>query len=80
MPYVATRTKELLDIFEQHANQNTVVEVDELFQNLTMDVINFYLYGRGDLNYDMVGGRTNLKVCNNYMAKEDMDDSPCLLE
>ncbi|KAI7881839.1 cytochrome P450 [Lichtheimia hyalospora FSU 10163] len=61
LPYVATRTKELLNVFEEHANQGTALEVDELFQNLTMDVINFYLYGRGDLDYDMVGGRTNLK-------------------
>lgn len=27
-----------------------------------MDVINYYLYGRSDLNYDLVGGRRNLKV------------------
>jgi hypothetical protein len=29
---------------------------------MTMDVINYYLYGRSELNYDSVGNRNNLKV------------------
>ncbi|KAI9322678.1 cytochrome P450 [Dichotomocladium elegans] len=61
MPYIARRAKMLLDTFDEYAENGAAAEVDELFQNLTMDVINYYLYGRSDLNYDMVGGRTNLK-------------------
>lgn len=51
-----------MQIFDQHARDGTFLELDEVFMDLTMDVINYYLYGRSDLNYDMVGGRANLKV------------------
>ena len=62
LPYVAKRTHHLLSLFESHAQRGTALELDETFMNLTMDVINFYLYGRSDLNYDLVGGQPNLKV------------------
>lgn len=62
LPYVSTRTRQLLDLFAEHADQGTAIELDETFMDLTMDVINYYLYGRSDLNYDIVGGRYNLKV------------------
>ncbi|KAG0174221.1 hypothetical protein DFQ28_000011 [Apophysomyces sp. BC1034] len=61
LPYVAQRTEKVLSLFDKHASQGTAVELDEVFQDMTMDVINYYLYGRSDLNYDMVGGRSNLK-------------------
>ncbi|KAF7721700.1 hypothetical protein EC973_004289 [Apophysomyces ossiformis] len=61
LPYVARRTEQVLALFEKHAVQGTAVELDEVFQDMTMDVINYYLYGRSDLNYNIVGGRTNLK-------------------
>ncbi|KAI9482996.1 MAG: cytochrome P450 [Benjaminiella poitrasii] len=61
MPYVAKRTGDLLQLFENHANSGKVLELDELFMDLTMDVINYYLYGRSELNYNVVGGRQNLK-------------------
>ncbi|KAI9490797.1 cytochrome P450 [Zychaea mexicana] len=68
LPYVSNRAKQLLDLFEKHAEQNTAVELDEVFMNLTMDVINYYLYGRSDLNYEMVGGRTNLKNVHHHLG------------
>jgi hypothetical protein len=37
--------------------------------DVTMDIINYYLYGRADLNYDMVGGRKNLKVACKQMSR-----------
>ncbi|RCH78341.1 hypothetical protein CU098_002459, partial [Rhizopus stolonifer] len=61
MPYVASRTLTLLDVFDQHAQQGTTIELDSVFMDLTMDVINFYLYGRDDLDYTIVNGRENLK-------------------
>ncbi|KAI7907735.1 cytochrome P450 [Cokeromyces recurvatus] len=61
LPYVATRTGDLLQLFEKHAHSGKAIELDELFMGLTMDVINYYLYGRSELNYDIVGGRQNLK-------------------
>lgn len=64
-PYVLKRTQTLLETFRTHADQGTAIELDEVFQDLTMDVINYYLYGKSDLNYDLVGGRTNLKVMGN---------------
>ncbi|KAI7860474.1 cytochrome P450 [Circinella umbellata] len=68
LPYVSNRAKELLDLFSEHAENGTPVELDEVFMNLTMDVINYYLYGRSDLNYDMVGGRTNLKNVHHHLG------------
>ncbi|KAI8640820.1 cytochrome P450 [Parasitella parasitica] len=62
LPYVATRASSLLDLFEKQAATGEAIELDELFMDMTMDVINYYLYGRNELNYDIVGGRTNLKV------------------
>lgn len=62
MPYVASRTTNLLSVFHQHADTGEAIELDDLFMDLTMDVINYYLYGREDLNYELVGGQRNLKV------------------
>lgn len=62
LPYVASRAGKLLDVFEKQAELGEPVELDELFMDMTMDVINYYLYGRSELNYDLVGGRLNLKV------------------
>lgn len=49
-------------MFEQHADSGKAIELDGLFMDMTMDVINYYLYGRSNLNYDVVGGKSNLKV------------------
>ncbi|KAI9020166.1 cytochrome P450 [Phycomyces nitens] len=62
LPYVVKRAHKLLDMFGKAADQGTALELDGVFQDLTMDVINFYLYGRSDLNYSLVGGKENLKV------------------
>lgn len=62
LPYVATRAGTLLKLFEEQAETGNAIELDDLFMDMTMDVINYYLYGRSDLNYDLVGGRRNLKV------------------
>ncbi|KAI8148262.1 cytochrome P450 [Fennellomyces sp. T-0311] len=73
LPYVASRAKQLLDQFGKYADRNEALEVDEVFTDLTMDVINFYLYGRSDLNYHIVGGRRNLKHAQlgmGFMAPE----------
>lgn len=59
---MASRTAELLSTFEKYAEDGSPVELDNLFMDATMDIINYYLYGRNDLNYDIVGGRTNMKV------------------
>ncbi|KAI8095517.1 cytochrome P450 [Thamnidium elegans] len=61
LPYVAGRAGKLLTVFEEHADLGKAIELDDLFMDMTMDVINYYLYGRSDLNYDLVGGRSNLK-------------------
>lgn len=53
-------------MFKTQAISGVAIEVDTMFEDMTMDVINFYLYGRSDLNYDLVGGRSNLKVCLSY--------------
>lgn len=62
LPYVAGRTNDMLKVFEKQAESGVAIELDELFMDMTMDVINYYLYGRNDLNYYLVGGRSNLKV------------------
>lgn len=51
-----------MELFAKHAEEGSAAELDSYFMDTTMDVINYYLYGRHDLNYDLVGGRTNLKV------------------
>ncbi|KAI8967808.1 cytochrome P450 [Mycotypha africana] len=61
LPYVASRARELLDTFTRAAASGQAIELDDLFTDLTMDVINFYLYGRKDLNYAIVGGKRNMK-------------------
>lgn len=62
LPYVARRANELMELFAKHAEEGSAAELDSYFMDTTMDIINYYLYGRHDLNYDLVGGRTNLKV------------------
>ncbi|KAI9261035.1 cytochrome P450 [Sporodiniella umbellata] len=62
LPYVARRTADLMNLFERYAEDQKPAELDGLFMDTTMDVINYFLYGRHDLNYDMVGGRTNMKA------------------
>lgn len=62
LPYVATRAAALLTVFEEQSETDEAIELDNLFMDMTMDVINYYLYGRSDLNYGIVGGRCNLKV------------------
>lgn len=62
LPYVSGRAATLLDVFEKSAKSGQAIELDNLFMDMTMDVINFYLYGRKELKYDMVGGKSNLKV------------------
>ncbi|ORZ05055.1 cytochrome P450 [Absidia repens] len=61
LPYVGEKATEVMTLFGQHALQGTALEVDNVFTDLTMNVINYYLYGRRDLNFDIVGGRANLK-------------------
>ncbi|KAI8092872.1 cytochrome P450 [Halteromyces radiatus] len=61
LPYVAEQVTDVLNLFDQHASQGTALELDNVFTDLTMGVINYYLYGRRDLKFDMVGGRSNLK-------------------
>ncbi|KAG1458343.1 hypothetical protein G6F46_004576 [Rhizopus delemar] len=68
LPYVASRTAELLSTFEKYAENGSPVELDNLFMDATMDIINYYLYGRNDLNYDIVGGRTNMKFIHNHLG------------
>ncbi|KAI8353250.1 cytochrome P450 [Choanephora cucurbitarum] len=61
LPYVASRTQRLMDLFGEQADKGTCIELDDIFMDLTMDVINYYLYGREALDYDIVNGRRNLK-------------------
>ncbi|KAF1797356.1 CYP5211, partial [Mucor lusitanicus] len=68
LPYVASRASALLKVFEEQSETGEAIELDNLFMDMTMDVINYYLYGRSDLNYDLVGDRRNLKVC--FMSVE----------
>jgi cytochrome P450 len=69
LPYVVEQSTEILALFNEHASQGTALEVDNVFTDLTMNVINYYLYGRRDLNFEMVGGRSNLKVNDNRERK-----------
>ncbi|KAI8390856.1 cytochrome P450 [Radiomyces spectabilis] len=68
LPYVAKRAGQLMLTFQKSAHQRTAIELDEVFMDMTMDVINYYLYGRSDLNYDMVGGRSNLKNEHHHLG------------
>ncbi|KAL9539422.1 hypothetical protein MBANPS3_010262 [Mucor bainieri] len=61
LPYVAGRATALLKVFEEQSETNEAIALDDLFMDMTMDVINYYLYGRSDLNYGIVGGRHNMK-------------------
>ncbi|CAO3622767.1 unnamed protein product [Cunninghamella blakesleeana] len=61
LPYVSSQANNLLSIFEQSQLEKRPLEIDNLFTDLTMNVINYYLYGTSHLNYDLVGGRSNLK-------------------
>ncbi|KAI7869006.1 cytochrome P450 [Spinellus fusiger] len=67
LPYVVNRAQQLLYVFGMAAQSGEAIELDSLFQDLTMDVINFYLYGRHDLNYNIIGGRTNLKASQSWL-------------
>jgi hypothetical protein len=66
LPFVARRVGVLISVIERTADKNETMELDETFMDLTMDVINQYLYGRSaedELNYSIVGNKSNLKVC-----------------
>lgn len=78
LPYVAARASKLLEVFEEHADIGKAIELDDLFMDMTMDVINYYLYGRSDLNYDLVGGRPNLKVIVISLVSIKKSNSHCL--
>ncbi|KAI8879250.1 cytochrome P450 [Backusella circina FSU 941] len=68
LPYVANRATQVLSAFEKSAESNEYIELDSLFMDMTMDVINFYLYGRSELNYDSVGSRSNLKDIHHHLG------------
>ncbi|KAI8344645.1 cytochrome P450 [Chlamydoabsidia padenii] len=61
LPYVVEKANDLMVLFSDHASNGTALEVDDVFTDLTMGVINYYLYGRRDLNFEIVGGRSLLK-------------------
>jgi hypothetical protein len=63
--FVAKRIGQLLSAIELTSNNKEYLELDEMFMDLTMDVINQYLYGRSaedELDYSIVGNKSNLKV------------------
>lgn len=65
LPFIAKRVSTLLSDIDTAARRKNTLELDEIFMDLTMDVINQYLYGRSaenELNYSIVGGKSNLKV------------------
>jgi hypothetical protein len=65
LPFIAKRVGMLLSDIDTAAKKNNTLELDEIFIDLTMDVINQYLYGRSaedELDYSIVGGKSNLKV------------------
>ncbi|ORE12099.1 cytochrome P450 [Rhizopus microsporus var. microsporus] len=68
LPYVTRRVNDLMELFAKHAEEGSAAELDSYFMDTTMDVINYYLYGRHDLNYDLVGGRTNLKFIHGHLG------------
>ncbi|KAG2177943.1 hypothetical protein INT43_003190 [Umbelopsis isabellina] len=64
LPFAIKRVKELTSTIQQAADTRQTLELDDVFMDLTMDVINQYLYGRSaehELDYSIVGGKTNLK-------------------
>ncbi|CAM0141343.1 unnamed protein product [Umbelopsis sp. WA50703] len=64
LPFVITRVRELISTIQQAADTKRTLELDDVFMDLTMDVINQYLYGRSadhELKYSIVGGKSNLK-------------------
>ena len=69
LPYVAEQANELVAIFSDHHSKSNPIEVDDVFTDLTMNVINYYLYGTRDLNFDLVGGRARLKVRVFFLKK-----------
>jgi cytochrome P450 len=71
LPFVITRVRELISTIQQAADTKRTLELDDVFMDLTMDVINQYLYGRSadhELKYSIVGGKSNLKVRNFIMT------------
>ena len=68
LPYVTARTNELLEVFAKQAESGEAIELDDIFMDMTMDVINYYLYGRTDLNYELTGGKNNLKHLHNQLG------------
>lgn len=65
LPFVIKRVIELTSTIHQAADTQQTLELDDVFMDLTMDVINQYLYGRSakdELDYSIVGGKSNLKV------------------
>ncbi|KAI8062910.1 cytochrome P450 [Gongronella butleri] len=62
LPYVTEQANELIAIFADHHSKSNPIEVDDVFTDLTMNVINYYLYGTRHLNFDLVGGRSRLKL------------------
>ncbi|KAI8362775.1 cytochrome P450 [Blakeslea trispora] len=70
LPYVAARTQTLMNLFGEQVDKGTSIELDDTFMNLTMDVINYYLYGRETLDYDIVDGRKNLKLGLGFQSIE----------
>ncbi|CAO3669940.1 unnamed protein product [Umbelopsis ramanniana] len=64
LPFIANRVSTLLSDIDTAAKRNNTLELDDIFMDLTMDVINQYLYGRSaedELDYSIVGGKSNLK-------------------
>ncbi|CAO3687709.1 unnamed protein product [Rhizopus microsporus] len=68
LPYITRRVNDLMELFAKHAEEGSAAELDSYFMDTTMDVINYYLYGRHDLNYDLVGGRRNLKFMHEHLG------------
>lgn len=65
LPFIAKRVSTLLSDIDTASKRNDTLELDDIFMDLTMDVINQYLYGRSaenELDYSIVGGKSNLKV------------------
>lgn len=69
LPFVARGVGTLLTVIQKASDAKETMELDETFMDLTMDVINQYLYGlsaEDELNYSIVGSKANLKVCSHY--------------
>ncbi|ORX59678.1 cytochrome P450 [Hesseltinella vesiculosa] len=70
LPYVAEQALEAMSLFANHDSNGSPIEVDDVFTDLTMNVINYYLYGTKDLNFGLVGGRKNLKLGLGFQSFE----------